>query len=218
MNVIETMLRQMRAVLVLAAGCLSTAGSQPAIAAEGPFLSAEMRLYFEGPPLASARSTQSIVLIYLPAPASQKSSYDHQHDAIEQAARRLSTDVQVVPLTDLAPVPGEHAHSWLRAADCHRRPSILPSEDDPALYFSFSGRSNRYCIGVSSSGTQSARLISTLRDLEETDCSYNREFIRKVLGWMEPRSDAQYDGASLLNFADLGEMLRNSARAVCDGW
>jgi len=205
-------------VLAGSAFAVAAIGCQAAAEDEGPFLSAEMRLYFEGPAIEMAKSAQSVVLIYLPVPDDRKSGYDRQHDLIEKTARRLSTDIQVVPLTGLFPAPDEHARNWLRAVDCDRRPSILPNQDSPALYFRFAGQSDRYCVGVASSSAQSARLISTLLDLEETGCSYNRVFVGKVLGWLETKSDAQYDGASLADHMALQDVLLDSAREACDGW
>lgn len=196
-----------------------TALCGPATAEEdGPFLSSEMRLYFEGPAVEMARSAQSVILIYLPVSADRKTGYDRQHDLIARTARRLSSDIQVVPLTDLFPAPSDHARDWLRAIDCDRRPSILPARDGPVLYFRFAGQSDRYCVGVTSSSAESARLVSTLLDLEETGCSTNQVFVRRVLNWLEEKSDAQYDGASLADFIALYDALVRSARASCAGW
>jgi len=187
-------------------------------AEEVTFLGADMRLYFEGPVIETAISAQSIILVYLPVTKENRNRYDPMHNAIAQQATRLSKDIQIVPLTGLYPAPNEHAQNWLRAVQCARKPSILPAKDRPVLYFSFSEQSRRRCIGVASTGEQSNRLISLMRDLEESNCTYNEDFKDAVLNWMTMRSDAQYHGAALETFGKLTDMLGRSARTLCSSW
>lgn len=201
--------------LAFVAGLALFAGHQTSRADGGPFLGFDMRLYFEGPPLETAKSAQSIILIYLPGVRSGQRNYNPAHISIAEHASRLSSDVQVVPLKKIVPVPDEHTRNWLRVARCHNRPSILPSEDMPLIYFSFAGRSGRYCVGIASTGAQSAELIWTMRDLEETHCSYKDKFKHEILNWMSKKSDAQYDGARLEDFTKLQALLSRSSRKAC---
>ncbi|MDJ0630507.1 MAG: hypothetical protein QNJ44_19780 [Rhodobacter sp.] len=165
-------------VFLVTLGFALDAGAQStdrAVEADFNFVGADMRAYFEGPPIERARSVRAVLLVQLSEPELLS------HSAIAASAEQLSDNVFVVPLTGLVPQPDETARGWLDAARCDDTFRWLPDPKAKGnIVLSFARTDSRACAVATTDGRGAVRFVDLLLSLERQDCLGQKDFVKAV--------------------------------------
>lgn len=181
--------------------------TEQSIGAELDIKGADMRAYFEGPPIERARSVRIVVLIHLAETQAQS------HDEIAYFSEKLSDNVFIVPTLGLVPAPDQFAQSWLKEIRCDGHQfRWLPDPDSKGnIVISFAKQHSRSCVVAATDGPSTTRFIDLLLSLEKADCLSQQEFINKTFEDFGGVNGTEY----LTDVSDVSKFLSDNQKQIC---